>query len=121
MPVSGALFSIVLIAIFLLRLILGEEAFLARKLGEPYQLYRRTVPRLVPRLRSHLGVVSGHPHWRSALLAETNPIGVFLIIAVLSWRYENTLLIKAFLVSFGISLVVRAFLPAESPQPVSTT
>ena len=121
MPVTGALFSIVLIAFFLLRLILGEEAFLARKLGGPYQLYLRSVPRLIPRLRSQLALVSGCPRWGTALLAESNPIGVFLIFAILSWRYENTLLIKAFIVSFGISLVVRAFLPTKSPEPVSTT
>ena len=48
---TGALFMDVLIAIFYLRLILGEEAFLATKLGEPYQHYMRAVPRTdVPRL-----------------------------------------------------------------------
>ena len=36
MPPSGALFSMVLLTIFFLRLILGEEAFLTTQLGQPY-------------------------------------------------------------------------------------
>ena len=59
MTPSGALFTMALITIFYLRLILGEEAFLAAKLGEPYKEYLRAVPRLMPRLRSSLARVSG--------------------------------------------------------------
>lgn len=120
MPLTGALFTLVLLSFFLVRLILGEEAFLERQLGEPYKLYLRRVPRLFPRLRSNLPAAQEHPHWGRALLAETNPIGVFLILAVLSWRYENMLMIKAFLVCFGVSLVLRAFLPTNAPALVTT-
>ena len=119
MPVSGALFTLVLITVFQLRLILGEEAFLITRLGEPYRQYLRAVPRLFPRLRTTLPHSKGHPRWGSALLAEANPIGVFLIFAVLSWRYENALLIKAFLISFGASLVLRAFAPAGPAEKTS--
>ena len=48
MPVSGALFAMVLITIFAIRLTLGEEAFLTRQLGEPYLAYLRAVPRFIP-------------------------------------------------------------------------
>ena len=51
MPPSGALVSMILATVFLLRLILGEEAFLAGELGEPYRKYLRAVPRLWPRAR----------------------------------------------------------------------
>jgi hypothetical protein len=77
------------------------------------------VPRLFPRLRTNLPEIPERPHWFRALLAETNPIGVFLILAVLSWRYENTIMIKAFLICFGFSLVMRALLPSNRSEAVA--
>ena len=76
MPATGALFAIVFISLFLMRLILAEEAFLSAKTGEPYTLYLRAVPRLVPRLRDEPAGCGGqgalaarrsggaHTHWR---------------------------------------------------------
>ena len=116
MPVSGALFAMVLLTVFLLRLILGEEAFLARELGEPYIEYQRAVPRLLPRLRTGIVPTGSKPQWLRALIAEVYPIGIFLILAVLSWSYDNWLMIKAVIVCFGISLVVRALAPGARPQ-----
>jgi hypothetical protein len=40
-----------------------------------------------------------------------NPIGIFVIMAVLSWSYDNLLMIKALLIVFGLSLIVRALMP----------
>ncbi len=111
MPPTGALFTMVLVTIFYLRLILGEEAFLAEKLGEPYREYLRTVRRLVPRLRPRLPRAAARPNWPIALLTEINPIGIFVALAFLSWTYNNLLMIKAVLISFGTSLIVRAFMP----------
>ncbi|KAA6457210.1 isoprenylcysteine carboxylmethyltransferase family protein [Acidobacteria bacterium AB60] len=118
MPVSGAAFAILFIAVFQLRLILGEEAYLTGHLGESYARYRRSVPRLFPRLRSNLPYAQGDPQWMRAILAEIFPIGVFLILAVLSWRFENQLLTKAFLICFGVSLVARALMPRK-PEAAS--
>ena len=109
MPPSGALFTMVLMTIHFLRLILGEEAFLAAQLGEPYAEYLRAVPRLVPRLRSGLPASAAQPQWLAAVLAEVTAIGIFVALAFLSWTYNNELMIKAILISFGISLVVRGF------------
>ncbi|MGO8760133.1 MAG: methyltransferase [Terracidiphilus sp.] len=116
MPPSGALFTVVLIGIFYLRLIFGEEAFLARQLGEPYREYLRAVPRLVPRLRSNLPRSGARPQWLIGAVAEVNAIGVFVSIAFLSWTYNNLLMVKAVVVSFGISLIVRAFMPRGGDQ-----
>jgi protein-S-isoprenylcysteine O-methyltransferase Ste14 len=111
MPPSGALFTMVLVTVFYLRLILGEEAFLAAQLGEPYRAYLRAVPRLVPRLRTSLPSAAAQPHWLVAWLTEVNPIGIFITLAFLSWTYNNLLMVKAVVVSFGVSLIVRAFMP----------
>ncbi len=61
MPPTGALFSMVLLTVFLLRLILGEEAFLTAKLGQPYENYLSAVPRLIPRLRTNLSPTGRKP------------------------------------------------------------
>lgn len=111
MPPTGALFAVVLVGLFLLRLILGEEAFLAAQLGESYQAYMQSVPRLCPRLRGAPPSAGHKPQWLHAILAELGPIGVFITLAFLSWSYDNVLMIRAVLVSFGLSLVVRAFMP----------
>jgi protein-S-isoprenylcysteine O-methyltransferase Ste14 len=110
MPATGALVCMVLITIFLLRLILGEEAFLTAKLGEPYREYLRAVPRLFPRLRASLPAAGNKPHWMVALLSELNPIGVFFTLACLSSSYDRTVMLKGILISFGVSMVVRAFM-----------
>jgi len=116
MPVSGALFAIVLLTFFQARLILAEEAFLSVQLGECYRAYLRDVPRLIPRLHTRLPSTGREPHWLRAVLAELCPIGVFVTLACLSWSYNNSLMVRAIIVSFGLSLVVRALLPASSQE-----
>jgi protein-S-isoprenylcysteine O-methyltransferase Ste14 len=118
MPVSGALFAMVLLTVFLVRLILGEEAFLQGQLGEPYTEYLHMVPRLFPSLRgiprNWAKPSTSRPQWGRAMIAEINPIGVFLILAVLSWNYDHQLMVQAILVCFGLSIVVRALLAGSS-------
>ena len=120
MPPTGALFAIVFITIFEIRLILGEEAFLSTQLGEPYQAYLRSVPRIFPRLRTHVAPGGARPQWLRAVLAELTPIGVFVTLAFLSWTYDNRLMGRAILISFGLSLVTRALLPPEAPPSSAT-
>ena len=113
MPVSGAVFASTLITVFLLRLILAEEAFLSAEIGETYRLYLRAVPRLIPRLRTSLERSGGRPQWGRAILAELMPVGVFIALAFLSWNYDERLIARAILISFGASLVARALLPHQ--------
>lgn len=114
MPPTGALFAIVLISVFLLRLILGEEAFLSSQLGEPYRAYLASAPRLIPRLRTTVAHRGRKPNWLRGALAELLPIGVFFTLAALSWSYDNRLMGRAILIVFGASLVVRALLPQDT-------
>jgi protein-S-isoprenylcysteine O-methyltransferase Ste14 len=128
MPPTGALFAMVLVTIFQMRLICGEETFLTRQLGQPYIDYLRAVPRLFPHSRSILSCIGAmvsltgpapserKPQWLHALLAEINPIGVFVILAFFSWSYNDRLMVRALIVSFGLSLVVRALAPRDSAQ-----
>ena len=121
MPPSGTAVSLVLITAFVMRLILGEEAFLTARLGEPYQAYRKAVPRLIPSLRSRVPASGQQPHWTRALLTEITPLGVLVSFSVLSWQYNASLLMRAILIGFGVSLVMRALIPPqpESPQPAA--
>jgi protein-S-isoprenylcysteine O-methyltransferase Ste14 len=111
MPPTGALVSLVLLTIFVLRLIGGEEAFLSAQLGETYRAYLDAVPRIIPQLRSPLQGTGAGADWFRALLAEMTPIGVFLAFAVFSWSYDHQLMIRVILICLGISIVVRAFMP----------
>jgi protein-S-isoprenylcysteine O-methyltransferase Ste14 len=112
---SGALFVMLLITIFQLRLIFGEEAFLTAQLGEPYREYLRVVPRLIPRLHSSLSQVAAQPHWLTAVLTELMPIGTFITLAFVSWTYDNRMMLWAILISFVTSLVVRGLMKAPVP------
>jgi protein-S-isoprenylcysteine O-methyltransferase Ste14 len=116
MPVTGALFVLVAIPLFLLRLTLAEEAYLSEKLGAPYQEYLRAVPRLVPRFSSPLPRSGRKPQWGRAVLSELTPIGVFLAMAAFSWSYDLGLGERIIVVCFGLSLVVRALMPTAAGE-----
>ncbi|WP_158942105.1 isoprenylcysteine carboxylmethyltransferase family protein [Granulicella sp. S190] len=111
MPPSGAIFCILTIGFFQLRLIFGEEAFLTPKLGAPYRDYCAKVPRLFPAFTPRVPASSTHPTWLAAFFAEIYMWGVVISFATLGWRYNSVLIIKGVLISFGLSLIVRAFLP----------
>ena len=120
MPPTGAAFTLVLVGAFLVRLILAEEAHLTAQMGETYQAYLRAVPRLVPRLRTQVETRAGKPHWVRAVLNELAPIGVFIALSCFSWTYNNETILRAILVSFGASLVVRALVKeSKVEQPAA--
>ena len=111
MPPSGAAFFLVAFSVFVLLLIGAEERFLSAKQGEVYQEYRRSVPRLWPRLwtpGSHAAPSAARPRWGQAVLAETYPIAITLCFAVFAWRYNARILVQCVLICYGLSLVVRA-------------
>jgi protein-S-isoprenylcysteine O-methyltransferase Ste14 len=114
MPPSGAIFFIVAIFVQILRLILGEEAFLVVQQGEPYLAYKSSVPRLIPSITPRIPASFAKPAWLQAILSETYPVGMTLCFVVLAWRYNALLLTQAVVICFGISLVIRAFI--KRPQ-----
>jgi protein-S-isoprenylcysteine O-methyltransferase Ste14 len=116
MPASGAAFAVVLIGMEQLRLIGGEEAFLARTLGTAYLEYTARVPRLVPALRARVNGSGARPAWGTAVLGEIYMWGVVAAFAALGWRYNAALVAQGVLVALGVSLVARAFLPRRAAQ-----
>ena len=111
MPPSGAIFCILAIAFIQLRLIHAEESFLTAKLGEPYLAYCARVPRLFPSLTARVPASLTKPTWIKAFFAEIYMWGVVVSFAALGWRYNSVLIIKGVLISLGVSLIIRAFLP----------
>jgi protein-S-isoprenylcysteine O-methyltransferase Ste14 len=114
MPTSGALVCIVLIGLFQLRLIAGEEAFLTAKLGEPYIAYRAKVPALFPALTPRVPASPTQPQWPQAFLGELYMWGVVVAFAAVGWRYNSFLIIQGVVISLGISLIARAFTPPKT-------
>jgi protein-S-isoprenylcysteine O-methyltransferase Ste14 len=115
MPPSGAVFAIVLIGLLQLRLIGREEAFLSARLGATYQEYCQRVPRLVPAISPRVADSGARPTWGMAFLGELYFWGVAASFVVLGWRYNSLLITQGVLVSLGLSLVARAFLPRREP------
>ena len=111
MPPSGAIFSIVAIGFFELRLIAGEEAFLTAKLGDSYLAYCARVPRIFPALTPRVAASPTPPAWPLAFLTEIYMWGVVLIFALMGYRYNALVLTRGVLIVLGVSLIVRAFTP----------
>ncbi len=68
MPPSGAVFAVVLLWIFQVRLALAEEPFLAARFGQPYLDYKKAVPRFLPATkpqsnRQEPGRIGCRPCW----------------------------------------------------------
>jgi protein-S-isoprenylcysteine O-methyltransferase Ste14 len=119
MQPSGAGVALIMLTAFLVRLTLGEEAFLSDRLGELYRAYLRAVPRFLPRLRNHVPRSDARPQWVRAILSELTPIGVFVAVVVFAKTYDADLMARIMIIGFGASLVARAFLPRASSE--STT
>jgi protein-S-isoprenylcysteine O-methyltransferase Ste14 len=111
MPPSGALFTVVLLWIFQVRLALAEEPFLAARFGQPYLDYKAAVPRFLPSPKPQIAAAGAHPHWLQAVLGEIYFLAVFVVLATFGWSFNAQPLRQGLIVSVGLTLVVRAFLP----------
>lgn len=114
MPVSGAVFFLIAICLFVVRLTGGEEAFLRGKIGDAYAAYCRAVPRWIPSIAPKVPASTTQPQFLQSLAAEFFPVAFALCLLFLAWNYDVALLIRCVLVCFGISLVLRAFRPGIS-------
>ncbi len=111
MPPSGAVFAMVLLWIFQVRLALAEEPFLTARFGQAYLDYKKAVPRFLPATKPQVASAGVRPHWLQALLGELYFLAVFLVLAVFGWSFNAQPLRQGVIISVGLALVVRAFLP----------
>lgn len=111
MPPAGAIFAIAAIWIVQLRLASAEEPFLEQRFGSAYVGYRARVPQFLPSLQALVPAGGARPHWWQALAGESYFLGVVLTLASFGWDFNAQPLIRGILISFGVSLVLQAFLP----------
>ena len=111
MPPSGALFAVVLLWIFQVRLALAEEPFLAARFGEPYLAYKKAVPRFLPSPKAQIASAGVSPRWLQAFLGEIYFVAVVVVLAVFGWSFNAQPLRQGLIVSVGLALVARAVLP----------
>ena len=110
----GAVVFLGLLFVQILRLILGEEAYLTAQQGEPYLAYKARVPRLIPSLTPRVPASAVNLNWMRATLAESYYVLLALCFAALAWRYNADLLIRAVIVCFGLSLILRALVVGKT-------
>jgi protein-S-isoprenylcysteine O-methyltransferase Ste14 len=115
MPPSGAIVAVVLLWIFQVRLARAEEPFLTARFGQAYLGYAARVPRFLPVPTPQVPAAGAHPHWLSAIFAELYFLLAFLVLATLGWTFDGTTLRRAILISLGLWLIARAFLPRPMP------
>ena len=120
MPPTGAIVAILLIGLLQLRLVGAEEPFLLNNLGEPYKLYCVAVPRFLPSLRPRIASAGTQPNYRNGVLSEIFVIGCAISFIVLGWNFNSTLLLKGVLISLGLSIIARAFMPRALEAPAKT-
>lgn len=119
MPPAGAIFAIAAIWILQVRLALAEEPFLTQRFGEAYRLYEAKVPRFLPSTKALIPSGGQRPHWLGAVLGEIYFVGVVITLAAFGWDFNAQPLLRGILISLGLSLVLRAFLPQVPSTPVT--
>ena len=114
MPPSGAVFALVASYVQIIRLILSEEPYMEARQGDAYIIYKNRVPRLFPSAAPRMPESAAQPEWPQAFVAEIFYVAMTLCFILLAWRYNASLLTQALIICFGLSLVVRAFIPKKA-------
>ncbi len=114
---DAAVLAVALITLVQFRLIGREEPYLQERLGEAYTAYLSKVPRLLPSLRPRTAAGTDRPRWKQGILSETYMIATALTLLMVGWSrgfaWETSFLrvVQGLIVSLGLSVVARAFIP----------
>jgi protein-S-isoprenylcysteine O-methyltransferase Ste14 len=87
--------------VFVIRLLLREEAEFLRDQGEPYRRYCAAVPRLLPSPRPRVPSAGNVPHWGQGFRAEL----LYWLLALSIAAFAATLNIKVFWGTFALATV----------------
>ena len=101
--------------IFVLRLLLREEADLRRDQGESYRRYCEAVPRLFPSLTPRVSPAGHVAHWGQGIRAEL----MYWLIAAAIAAFAVTLNIKVFWAIFAIAFASAFFYKRPDKKPDS--
>jgi len=108
MPPSGAVFCIVCVWVFQIRLALAEEPFLTKRFGEAYVEYSKAVPRFLPAPTPQVPTAGKRAKWLEGIVGEIYVVGVVITFVVFGWNFNSMTMIRGVLISLGAWFIVKA-------------
>ncbi|HEY0760311.1 MAG TPA: hypothetical protein VGD59_13750 [Acidisarcina sp.] len=112
MPRSGGLFFILALGGLSVRWMAVEGTALRTQAAEAYRVSQGETG-LSPDATRPRSVSEQMRSWLRSIAVEAYPIGVALSLSALGWTYDTVLLTRCVIISFGVSLVLRALAPRQ--------
>jgi protein-S-isoprenylcysteine O-methyltransferase Ste14 len=116
---TGCVVAVVVMLMFCYRLILREESELHVSQGEPYERYRKMVPRLWPSLRPLVASTARQANWRAGFAAEFWYWGIAVAVTAFAITRNTTLffvILGASIALFWVSLWLLQRKPTKEQQ-----
>jgi len=117
---TGFVILVLGMTIFVIRLLLREEADLARDQGEPYRNYCAAVPRLVPALTPQVPPAGDVPRWAQGIRAELMYWIMALAMAVFAVTLNVRLFWGLFAVAMATAFLYKRPAPTVDPPPAAS-
>ena len=113
MPPTGALFTLLFTGLLQLRLAAADEIALRPLLANAYPFNLQRVPAWRIALRPQVPATVDRPNWPLGVLSELFFVGCAVSLIALGSRFNSDLVLRGVLISLGLALVGRAFLPSS--------